>query len=71
MDGINIEDNEYNPIKVFIDSDTKDNDNILDTSIVSNPTVLLKLVANASETNSDFNYICGPCIGSKSTQIVI
>lgn len=71
VDGINIEDNEYNPTKVFIDSDTEDNDNTSDTPIVSDPTAPPELAANASETNSDFDHICGPCVGNKSTQVVI
>lgn len=34
--GIEIKDNEYNPTKVFIDSDTKDDDNTLGTLIILN-----------------------------------
>lgn len=65
MDGTEIEGNEYDPTKAFIDSDTKDDDNTLDTPIFSDPD------ANASKTNSDFDHICDPCAGSKSTRVVI
>lgn len=71
VDDINIEDNEYDPTEVFIDSDTEDNGNTSDTPIVSNPTAPPEFAANASETNSDFDHICGPCVGSKSTRVVI
>lgn len=71
VDDINIEDNEYDPTEVFIDSDTENNGDTSNTPIVSNPTAPSELAANASETNSDFDYICGPCVGSKSTQVVI
>lgn len=71
VDGINIENNEYDPTKVFIDSDTENNDDTSDTPIVSDPTAPPELAANASETNSDFDHICGQCVGSKSTRVVI
>lgn len=71
VDGIDIEDNEYNPTKVFIDSDTEDDDDTSDTPIISDPAAPPELAANASETNSNFDHICGPCVGSKSTRVVI
>ena len=71
MDGIDIKDNKYDPIEVFIDSNTEDNDNTSSTPIVSGPTALPELAASASETNSVFDHICGPCVGSKSTRVVI
>lgn len=66
IDGIDIKSNEYNPTKVFIDSDTEDNNNTSDTLIVSGPTTPPEFAASASETNSVFDHICGPCVGSKS-----
>lgn len=71
VDSINIEDNKYNSIKVFINSNTENNGNILNIPIISNPAVLPELAANISETNSDFDHICILCIGKKSTQVVI
>ena len=71
VDGIDIKDNEYDPTEVFIDSDTEDNDDTLGTPIVLGPTAPPELAASASETNSVFDYICGPCVGSKSTRVVI
>lgn len=71
MDGIEIKDNEYNPTKVFIDNDTKNNDNTSSIPIVTDPTAPPEFATNASKINSDFDYICGPCIGSKSIQVVI
>ncbi len=75
MDGIEIKDKEYDTTEVFIDSDTEDNDDTLGGPIISDPNASLKhlsaFTANTSETNSDFDYICGPCVGSKSTQVVI
>lgn len=59
------------PPKFSIDSDTKDDDNTLDTPIVSDPDAPPELAANASKTNSDFNHICDPCARSKSTRVVI
>lgn len=69
--GIEIEGNEYDPTKIFIDSDTKDDENTLDTPIVSDPDAPSELAAYASKKNSDFNHICDPCAGSKSTRVVI
>ena len=71
VDGINIKDNEYDPTEVFIDSDTENNDDTSGTPIVSGPTAPPELAASASETNSVFDHICGPCVGSKSTRVVI
>lgn len=67
MDGIKIKDNKYNFTKIFIDSNTEDNDNTSSTAIVSDITVLPKLAANISETNSYFDHIYDLCIGNKST----
>lgn len=71
VDGIDIKANEYDPTKVFIDSDTEDDDDTSGTPIVSGPTAPPELAASASETNSVFDHICGPCVGSKSTRVVI
>lgn len=71
MDGIDIEDNENNPIEVFINSNTKNNDNTSGILIVSGLTASSELAANVSKTNSDFDNICSPYIRSKSTQVVI
>ncbi len=75
VDGIEIEEKEYDPTKVFIDSDTEDDDDTLVGPIISDPNAppkhLPEFAANASETNSDFDHICGQCIGSKSTRVVI
>lgn len=71
VDGIDIKDNEYDPTEVFIDSDTEDDDDTSGTPIVSGPTAPPELAASASETNSVFDHICGPCVGSKSTRVVI
>lgn len=71
IDGIEIKDNEYNFTKIFINSNTKDNDNTSGTPIVSNITTLPKLAANIFETNSNFDHIYCPYIESKSTQVVI
>ena len=76
MDGIKIEeDKEYDLTEVFIDSDTEDDDDTLGGSIISDPNASPKhppeFAANASETNSDFDHICGQCVRSKSTQVVI
>ena len=71
VDGIDIKDNEYDPTEVFIDSDTEDDNDTSGTPIVSDPTAPPELAASVSETNSDFDHICGPCVESKSTRVVI
>lgn len=71
MNSIKIKNNEYNFIKVFIGNNIEDNDNILNTLIISDPTTLSKLAASAFKINSDFDHICGPCIGSKLIQVFI
>ncbi len=72
---IEIEDKEYDLSEVFIDSDTEDDDDTLGGLIISDPNAppkhRLEFAANASETNSDFDHICGLCVGSKSTRVVI
>ncbi len=75
VDGIEIEDKEYDPTEVFIDNDTEDDNNTLGGLIISDPNAPPKhpsdIAANASETNSDLDHICGQCVGSKSTRFVI
>ena len=75
MDGFETEDKEYDPTEVFIDSDTEDDDDTLSGPIISDPNAPTKhpseFAANASETNSDFDHICGLFVGSKSTRVVI
>ena len=74
VDGIVIEDREYDPTEIFIDSDTEGNDDtpgILIASDPTDPTAPSEFAATISETNSDFDHICGPCVGSKSTRVVI
>lgn len=71
MDGINIEDNKYNPTKVFINSNTENNGNTLDTSIVLNLAALPEFAANISKMNSDFDHIYILCVENKLTQVVI
>lgn len=64
MDGIEIEDNEYDPTEVFIDSDTKVDDDTPGTPIISGLTTLSELAAKVSETNSDFDHIYGHAWGA-------
>ncbi len=75
VDGFETEDKEYDPTEVFIDSDTEDDDDTLSGPIISDPNAPTKhpseFAANASETNSGFDHICGLFVGSKSTRVVI
>ena len=52
VDGIEIEDKEYDPTEVFIDSDTKDNDDTLDGLIISNKTLHQNIHQNLPSTHS-------------------
>lgn len=71
VDGIEIDDNKYNPTKVFTDSNIKNNNNTSNTSIVSDSTILPEFAASTLETNSDFDHIYGLYIGSTLTWVVI
>lgn len=71
VNNIEIENNKYNLIKVFINSNTKNNDNTLDTPIISDLIALPEFANSTSKTNLDFNHICGPCIENKLIQVVI
>ena len=75
VDGIEIKDKEYDPTEVFIDSDTENDDDTLGGPIISDPNAPPKhpseFAANVSETNSDFDHICGQYVGSKSTRVVL
>lgn len=83
VDGIDLDGNKYDPTEVFIDSDTEDENDTINLDNSSNldfPSTARDFVANATVTEqetpsssntSDFDQLCGLCVGSKSTSIVI
>lgn len=72
-DGIalGLQDKEYDPAKVLIDSDDSDDSESSDieTTGAPNPAPTPAL-ALANQVNDVLDKLCGPCVGSKSTRVV-
>lgn len=52
-----MENNQNHFIKIFIDNNFKNNNNILNTFIILDLTILSKFSTNTFKINSNFNYI--------------